>query len=219
MTLGVLLAAVGIVAVAVFSPALALRSIEVSGTQRIPAADIEDALAGELGTPLALLDERRVADELGDFALIRSFVVELVPPDTMRVEIVEREPIGVVVSGAVFQLVDPAGVVIESTAARPEGVPLLELPAGDEGRIREAVAEVLLALPADVLTRVDRITATTRDDVAFSLRDSEQRVVWGAAEDSARKADVLAVLLQHHAGAGPGEYDVSAPRTAVFRAS
>ena len=203
--LGVVAAAVGLVAFAVFSPLLALREVVVAGTERLDPDAIVSALEPEIGTPLALLDESRIADNLSEFTLIRSFVIELIPPNTMRVEIDEREPIGVVVSDSVFQLVDPAGIVIEET------------PRGDDGTVRTAVSEVLLALPADVLARVNRITATTRDDVSFTLRDSEQSVVWGSAESSDRKAVILAALLTQWGDSGAGEYDVSATGSAVFR--
>lgn len=213
----VVVSIVGLVAVLVFSPALALREIEVVGAERLDGAQIEEALEGQLGVPLVFVDERRIADELGDFALIRSYVVELLPPSTMRVVIEERQPIGVVVSGSVFQLIDPAGIVVESIETRPEGVPLIDLPVGDDGTVRQAIAEVLLALPADVLERVDRVTATTRDDVSFTMHRSDQRVVWGGAAGSERKALVLAALLETWAGKGPGEYDVSGSGSATFR--
>ena len=206
-----------VVTAAVFSPALALRDIEVEGTDRLDPAVVAAALEGELGLPLALVDESRIADELSSFPLIRSFVVELQPPDSLRVIIDERRPIGVVVSGIVFQLVDPAGIVVETSDTRPDGVPLLEFPLGDDGTIRRAVAEVLLALPDDVLAQVDRITATTRDDVTFTLRGSDQRVVWGSAENPERKALVLEALLDKWRSKGPGEYDVSGSGSATFR--
>jgi cell division protein FtsQ len=79
------------------------------------------------------------------------------------------------------------------------------------------MAQVLAALPPEVLVQVDSISARTRDDVTLSLTGSDQRVVWGSASDSDRKALVLAALLGQFATAGPGEYDVSAPGTAVFR--
>lgn len=215
--LGAVVALLLSVTAAVFSPALALRTIKVEGTDRLDPAAVTTALQGELGLPLALVDESRIADELSGFPLIRSFVVELEPPDSLRVVIDERQPIGVVVSGDIFQLVDPAGIVVETSQTRPDAVPLLELPLGDDGTVRRAVAGVLLALPDDVLAQVDRITATTRDDVTFTLRDSDQRVVWGSAENPERKALVLEALLAKWRSKGPGEYDVSGSGSATFR--
>lgn len=204
---------------AVFSPILALREIRIDGTARLDPAVLEEAVSGQLGTPLALIDEGRLRAELGQFSAIRSYVTELVPPGTLVIHIVERSPLGLVPTATGFDVVDAAGVVLESSPTRPTGLPLLALDAdGIEGRGFAAMAEVLIALPPDVLAQVDSITARTRDDVTLALSGTSQRVVWGSAHDSDRKAAVLAALLGMFAASGPGEYDVSSPGSPVFRA-
>ncbi len=211
-------AAIGLIAAAVFSPILALREIQVDGTTRIDPAVIREAVSGQLGTPLALLDDDRIRGELSQFTSIRSYVTELVPPGTLVIRIVERTPLGVVTTATGFDVVDAAGVVLESSPSRPEALPLLLIDEqGPEGTGFTAMAEVLVALPPEVLAQIDSITARTRDDVTLSLAGSDQRVVWGSAADSDRKALILAALLGKFAGTGPGEYDVSAPGSAVFR--
>jgi cell division protein FtsQ len=216
--LGVVVTLVLLVLGAVFSPILALRHVIVDGTQRLDAATLASAVDGQLGVPLALLDEDRIRTELGEFSLIRSYVTELVPPDTLLIHIVERAPIGVIASAEGFRLIDPAGITIDTTVARPEGYPTIELAAGEdvEGAGFRSMAEVLLALPPSVLAQVDTIAARTRDDVTLTLTGSAQRVVWGSADDSESKAAVLASLIALHTGDGPGEYDVSAPGIGVF---
>jgi cell division protein FtsQ len=214
----VLVMLAGLVATAVFSPLLALRHIVVDGTERLQPDALVDALDGQLGTPLALLDEDRIRSELAGFTLIRSYVTELVPPGTMLVHIVERSPIGVIPAADGFRLVDPAGVTIETALTRPEGYPLVELGAGDDvgGPAFRSMAEVLLALPPSVLERVSTIAARTRDDVTLTLDGSSQRVLWGSAENSDEKAVVLARLIELHKGDGAGVYDVSAPAIGIF---
>jgi cell division protein FtsQ len=211
------LAVGGLVAVAVFSPLLALRTITVDGTSRLSAGTLEKAVAGQLGTPLALLNYGQITKELASYHLIRSYVTEVVPPDTLVIHVVERTPIGAIQAADSFDLVDPAGVTVESSKVRPAGYPLIQL--GD-GRINgpgyASMAQVLLALPATVLTKVDTITALTHDDVTLTLVGSNQRVVWGSSDDSDAKARVLAELIALHSASGAGEYDVSAPGTAVF---
>jgi cell division protein FtsQ len=216
--LGIVVVLVLLVVGAVFSPILALRHVVVDGTQRLDAAALADAVDGQLGVPLALLDEDRIRTELGEFTLIRSYVTELVPPDTLLIHIVERAPIGVIAGTDGFELTDPAGVMIETTATRPEGYPEIQLVAGEDvsGAGFRSMAEVLVALPPAVLAQVETIAARTRDDVTLTLSGSAQRVVWGSAEDSQAKAAVLAGLLALHSGDGPGEYDVSAPGIGVF---
>ena len=209
----------GVMLVAVFSPVLALREIRIDGTSRLDPVTLQSAVDGQLGTPLALLDDDRITRELGAFPLIRSYTTEVLPPGTLAIHIVERQPIGVVAHGAKFDLVDPAGIVVESTTARPEGVALIQLGGAEVGdKLFLSMTEVLLSLPPDVLGRVDSITATTKDDVTLALVGSNQRVVWGSAERSLTKGTELAWLIAIHGGSGAGEYDVSAPGSAVFRA-
>jgi cell division protein FtsQ len=216
--LGVVVFVAALVATAVYSPILALREIRVDGTSRIDPALVQEAVSGQIGTPLALLDDGRIRRELSQFTSIRSYVTELVPPGTLVIHIVERTPLGAVVSPAGFDVVDAAGVVLESSAARPASLPLLQVDEdGVDGTGFAAMAEVLVALPPEVLAQVDSISARTRDDVTLALAASDQRVVWGSATDSDRKALILAALLARFAASGPGEYDVSAPGSAVFR--
>ena len=213
----VVLAVGGLVAAAVFSPLLALRTITVDGTSRLNAGTLEKAVDGQLGTPLALLDYGTITHDLAPFSLIRSYVTEIVPPGTLLIHVVERTPIGAIQSADDFDLVDPAGVTVDSSKTRPAGYPLIQLGDGRlDGPGYASMAQVLLALPPSVLTKVDTITAQTRDDVTLTLAGSNQRVVWGSSDGSDAKAQVLADLIALHAASGPGEYDVSAPGAAVF---
>lgn len=211
------LAVGGLVAAAVFSPLLALRTITVDGTSRLNAGTLEKAIDRQLGTPLALLNYGQITKELAPFHLIRSYVTEIVPPGTLVIHVVERTPIGAIKAGDAFNLVDPAGVTVESSKTRPPGYPLIQLGDGKiDGTGYASMAQVLLALPPTVLTKVDTITALTRDDVTLTLTGSNQRVVWGSSDRSDAKARVLSELIALHSASGPGEYDVSAPGTAVF---
>jgi len=213
----VVLAVGGLVVVAVFSPLLALRTIRVDGTTRLDAATLEKAVDGQLGTPLALLNYDTITRDLASYRLIRSYATEIIPPDTLVIHIVERTPVGAIQGADSFDLVDPAGVTVESSKTRPAGYPLIQLGSGNvDGPGFASMAQVLLALPPAVLTKVDTITAQTHDDVTLTLSGSNQRVVWGSSDDSDAKVRVLADLIALHAGSGAGEYDVSAPGTAVF---
>ena len=211
-------ALVGGMLVAVFSPLLSLDTIEITGTSRIDAAEVHDALDDQLGTPLALIDFGRITDELAEFPLVRSYTAESVPPHTLVISIEERQPIGIVSDGSSFAVVDPAGIVVESVAARPAGLPVIdagEASIGNPGFL--AAVEVLLALPPELLARVDTITASTKDDVGFSLTGGAQSVTWGSADRSATKARVLATLIATQGESAALLYDVSAPDAAVVR--
>lgn len=204
-------------ATAVFSPLLALRTITIDGTSRLDTVKLHKAVDGQLGTPLALLDYGRLTRELASFSLIRSYVTEVVPPGTLVIHVVERAPVGAISTPAGFELVDPAGVVVDTSTTRPDGYPLVQLGTGKiAGPGFASMTQVLLALPSSVLTKVDTITALTHDDVTLTLAGSGQRVVWGSSDGSGAKARVLSALIALNGAGGAGEYDVSAPGTAVF---
>ena len=214
-TLSVLLLTV--VAVSL-SPLMALTDIRVTGTVRLDPAAISQALERHRETPLALLDEGGIRSDLEEFALIRSYSLEVVPPHSLLVRIVERAPIGAVERGSSFDLVDAAGVVVESSRERPAGVPLIRAgEASPEEAAFRSVAEVLEALPDELAARVDVVTASTRDDVAFTIRDAGHRVVWGSAERSAYKTRVLEAAIAVNDPAVSWQFDVSAPDSVIVR--
>lgn len=214
-TAGTVAVLVGLVFAAVYSPLLALRTITIDGTSRVSQEELHAALDSQLGTPLALIDFDRITTELGAFPLIRSYVTETVPPDTLLIHIVERQPVGAVAVPGGFELVDPAGITLQESVDRIAGVPLID--AGEvSGPAFTAVVEVLLALPPDLLARVDTASARTKDDVSLVLAGVGQSVTWGSAEQSARKAALLASLVAVTDPAQPGEFDVSAPSNGIF---
>ncbi|RDV44542.1 cell division protein FtsQ [Leifsonia sp. ku-ls] len=212
---GVVVALVVAVGLVAYSPLLALRHIEVTGTSRLDASAVQKKLSDQLGTPLPLLSPGGISSDLAAFPLIRSYTVESHPPDTIVVRVVERQPVGVIQRGNAFTLVDAAKVPISSSQQRPEGYPLIAANGGaadvDADSGFAAAAGVLSALPADVLGQVDTISAKTKDDVSFTLRGRSATVVWGSSEDSSLKAADLAALLKSAPDAS--RYDVSSPHS------
>lgn len=214
-TLVALVAGVGAVTV---SPLMALTEITVTGAQRLDAATVTDALDEHTGTPLALLDHEAIRDDLRAFPLIRSYSTEIVPPHTLVVRLVERTPIGAVDRAGGVALVDAAGVVVDTTAERPPGVPLIEAGDADAESIAfRSAAAVLAALPGDLVARIDVISASTRDDVTFTFADTGHRVRWGSAERSDYKARVLAAAIATSDQSVAWQYDVSAPDSLIAR--
>lgn len=205
-----------LLAVAVWSPLLALKTVEITGTARLDAAAVHDAVDDQLDTPLALLDYSLITRQLSSFPLVRSFATEVKPPSTLVIHILERQPIGALADGDGFTLVDPAGVVIERSAERPGGIPLIDIAgAGADSEAFQAAVEVLLAVPGAVLDRLDTISAISRDNVRLTLRDTGGVVVWGSADDSAVKARVLDAALANFPDVA--EYNVSAPGQFTYR--
>lgn len=208
-----------LLAVAVYSPLLALRTVTVDGNSKVSAADVQGAIDDQMGAPLALLDYDALKSKLDAFPLIRSFSTEIVPPSTLKIHIVERAPVGVISTPTGFQIIDPAGVVLESVLRRPEGIPLIDLAGkGTDSVAFSSVVDVMLALPTSIRERVDVVQATSKDDVRLVLSGAGQRVKWGSSERSALKARVLEELMATQEPNAHVEFDVSAPLSPVVRA-
>ena len=207
-----------IVAGATFSPALAIKEIYVTGTERIQPELISKALQGHIGTPLPLLDENAVAKSLASFALIESFSATAVPPNGLQVKISERQAISVVAVKGERWLYDPAGVKVAQATGSEElpEIQISEEPRNSQ-RYRNAI-EVLMALPEDLLHQVEFIEARSKDDVQMSLRTSrEQRIIWGDSSDSVLKSKVLQALMANHRKTQSVTFDVSSPNAPVVR--
>jgi cell division protein FtsQ len=209
-----LLVLFGLVAAAIYSPLLALKRIEITGTSRVNKQTVLNAVDGQLGTPLALLDFGRIRAELSTFPLIRSYVTESVPPDTLVIRISERTPIALLQTAAGYSVIDAAGVVLQDASTRPAGLPLLTGSAAlTKNAAFAASVDVLLSLSPDILAKVDSITAQTTDNVTLTLVGGAT-VLWGSDEQSALKGRVLSTLIADQPGAA--RYDVTAPTTPVF---
>jgi Cell division septal protein len=210
-------AVLAVTVLAAFSPLMALRTIDVVGTTRIDASAVRASLTSQLGKPLPLIDYGSIRHALDGYRLIRSYSTEAVPPGTLVVRVVERTPIGLLSSSTGYDLVDQAGVVISSTPQKPGGYPVITT-SGAPGspaakRSFTAAADVLAVLPPSLLPRVTAITATSGDDVTFTL--GGKKVVWGGPADADLKSTVLTALLK--AAPWASSYDVSSPQAPVTR--
>ncbi|GAA3864187.1 FtsQ-type POTRA domain-containing protein [Leifsonia kafniensis] len=213
---GAVAALVAFVVVGAYSPLMALRTIEVVGTNRIPAEQVQAALSAQIGTPLPIVDGDQIKRELSTFTLIQSYSTESRPPNTLVVRIVERVPVGLLTTAGGFELVDAAGVALQSGAERVPGYPVIIATNGVGHPGFTAAAAVIRALPESIRTQLDSVTAATTDDVTLTLAGGE-RIVWGSAERSDYKAVVLAALMVTYPPGSVGEYDVTSPDSAVLR--
>ena len=194
-----------------FSQTLSVRTFEVAGESSLTADRIREVAAVPEGEPLALVDLGAVEARVQALAEVRDAAVTRHWPDTVTVQVQERTPVAVVEIGGQLRGLDVEGVVFREFRTAPAGLPRIETPA-DTSRdaLREAAA-VVSALPGDIAGRVDHVEVTTVDQITLALRDG-RTVVWGSAEESDVKAEVLAALLRHPAK----RYDVSVPEYPTF---
>lgn len=210
----------GLIVAAIYSPVLAVQSVSVTGTKLLKPAQVQAALKPLLGTPLPQVSDSEIDSLLKPLVQIKSVRMQAHPPSVLVVQVRERVPVALVKRGNEYMLVDVDGVKL-GTTADPTSVklPVIDGGAGTIGKdLFQATAEVLGALPGNVLARLSNASAKSVDAVELKLLDG-QTVIWGNAEEKELKARVLEALLKVPADpANPvNTYDVSAPRHPVTR--
>lgn len=194
------------------SSALGVRTVQVTGTERLTAVQVREQAAIAPGTPLARVDTDAVARRLRSLPPVRQVEVVRRWPRTVEIAVRERTPAAVQARGSSWVLVDRSGVAFAMVSRRPDGLPLVSAPV-DAGRpAMRAALDVLDVLPVPVRDQVRQVRAADAEHVTMRLSRG-RTVLWGSTERSDRKAAVLAVLLSRKASV----YDVSAPDTPTTR--
>lgn len=215
---GAFLALILLMLASMYTPMLAVEQIRVVGLSRLKVSQIQGALKGQLGVPLPMVQSGKIGDALKPYPLIESFAVTSRPPHTLVIRITERTPICIVNVGNTNYLFDPAGVKV-GVAGSGDAYPALAINGDPSSSPQYKLAmDVLLALPASLLPRVDSIDAKTKDNVTMQLRgNAGQKIVWGDASNSALKSKVLAALLRNYKKSERVTFDVSSPTAPVVR--
>ncbi|WP_433876675.1 cell division protein FtsQ/DivIB [Sinomonas atrocyanea] len=213
----------GLMALVLFTPLIAVRSVVVQGTHLLSVQQVEAALAPVMGRPLAQVGDDQVRSLVSPLVQVKAVSARAVPPDTLVVTVTERVPVALVKSEGKLLVVDGDGVVLgEASDTSQYPVPVIDgaaMPLGQE--VFKAVTAVLAALPADVLGQLATATAQSVDSVELRLTDGRS-VVWGNAQERELKARVLAALMKAAENPQKGQaparvFDVSAPRHPVTR--
>lgn len=217
IVLGAVAGLVLFVLAGVVTPLTAVRDVQVTGASLVNADEVKAALEKFTETPLALVDDAEVHDALEPFPLIQRYAIERIPPHTLKVRIEERMPVVSIEADGEYHLYDPAGVLIGTSEEPPEGVPR-----GEE-RVSEvssesftAAATVLRDMPSDLRAQVSVARATSGQDLSFTLSSGE-RVIWGDAEQTQRKAVVLSAMLRALENEAVESIDVSSTEAPVFQ--
>ncbi len=195
-----------------FSSALAVDGVRVTGVDTVPVATVTQVAAAPLGTPLAKVDLSVIAERVRGIQSVADAQVTRAWPNQLEIVVTERVPVVVVTDGKQFELVDATGTSFKTVPARPDGLPeALVVGARRDVTIRSVVT-VSAALPVSLRSEVRSISASSPDSITLNL-GAGVKVVWGGSDDSARKADVLSVLMRRQAKV----YDVSAPDLPVTK--
>jgi cell division protein FtsQ len=217
----VLAAVVTLVAVAwglLTSPLFAVRTITVKGTSRLTTGQVLAAAAIHRGSPLVRVDVSAVRRRVARLPAVAAVSVRRSWPHGVVIDVVERQPVAVVVGGGRDVLVDRGGVGFAAVAQPPPGLVPVYTPSAVSSRgapaapdARAAVA-VLQSLPPTVRREVVGLQAPTAAGVVVELQDARQ-IIWGAPTDTARKLAAVRLLWRR----GARVIDVTTPGVAVVR--
>lgn len=195
------------------SSLLAVTQLSISGEDRLTAAQIRAAAHVTSGTPLARVDTKAIARRIRALGPVAEVTVARAWPHTLKVSIVERQPVVAVPRGASVLLLDADGISIGTVAKIPEGVFRLEVssPSSSDDATRAALA-VLRGLPKPLVAQLYSMKAASPEQVTLLLRGG-RTVLWGGEQSGAEKASALVALLRM-----PGTvFDVSAPGVVTRR--
>ncbi len=200
-----LAAAAGLIYLVAFSSVLAVQTVSVTGTKILAEQDVLKAAGVGLGTPLARVDVEAVAARVAGLPPVSEVTITRAWPNTLKIALNERKARLVIPAASGYLLADAAGVVFEAVPDAPGGLMVVDAQPTDLALLAD-VGTVVSALSADTAAKVSRVEAASTDSIVLRLTDGS-RVIWGSAEQSALKSQVLDDLLP----LGGKVFDVSAP--------
>jgi cell division protein FtsQ len=201
---------------------IVVKSVVVTGNHLVSASQVRGAAGISTGAKMIRVDTQAAAQRVEGINQVQSATVSKSWPDRIVITVHERTPALAVTGGGQggqsggYDLIDQAGVVVESVKTRPAGLPFYQTSAAASSlRGNPSVAAavtVLHEVPAAVKRAVIAVSATDPGNVQLSLSNGVT-VVWGDTSHAQQKATELTALMRTHAS----YYDVSAPGTAVTK--
>lgn len=168
---GVLLAIVAVLAV--FASSLfSVKNVEVQGTVYTDQAQLQAVIDSMVGEPVLLVDTARAERALEAISWVEVAVVRRQFPDSVFVDIRERQPLATFQgSDGRYRVIDREGRVLDVIEGQPVHYMLLTGPAPDTevggfaGLPFAAAAQMVSALPGEIrsITRTASVDAATGD--------------------------------------------------------
>lgn len=229
--LGAVLVVAAVVAAGVilfFTPILGLRSViitagsstgsdgaAVAGGTLDPTVDavIRAAVQVPDGTPLARVDLSGVADRVRDVAQVEAVSVGRSWPNALTLTVTPRVPVAVTSANGQLWLMDAQGVAYLPVPSAPAGLMTVKLATPGPGDpATEAALTVIESFTDAFRGQVASVSARTGFDVELTLTDG-RTVIWGGADQSARKMQVLPAVLERKGS----QYDITDPSLVSVR--
>jgi cell division protein FtsQ len=194
-----------------FSRLFAVTQVRVTNAHRVSPDRVREVAAVPLGLPLVRQDLAAIDQRLSAIPQISSATVSREWPNSIKITIVERQPLLGILQPDGYAIVDRSGMVYETEPSLPRGVLRADIDPGNVELLTE-VATIVLAMPGSLRKKIARITATSGNAVNMILTNGVG-VNWGTQADSALKAQLVETLLKRR----PSSIDVSSPHNPAVR--
>ncbi|MGZ8312210.1 MAG: cell division protein FtsQ/DivIB [Allosphingosinicella sp.] len=144
-----------------------MRRVEIKGAQRVSRLDIYNIAFDQPSMAMPLVDLEDTRRRLLEFGWIKEARVHRRLPDTLVIDVVERQPAAIWQDQEVLSLIDAEGVVLEPV--RIEAMPELPLVIGADANRHLALLDGLLATAPHLRPQVSGATwvGRRRWDVRF----------------------------------------------------
>lgn len=174
-----------------FSAFLSLKQVVVEGVRTVAPSQIVTQAQLRSGESLAAIDTDGIAARISQMNTVAHVEVRRRWPDTIVIDIVERDRVAVIKAGTEFDVVDQTGFRVEHKKRRPEKLPLLE---ADDDVARNTALSILHGFPPALAESVESAKAEAGGVITLRLKGGVT-VMWGSREDSAEKTKVLQALV------------------------
>lgn len=192
------------------SSSAVVANVQVQVAEKSMQQNIKNVAGIDIGERITDLNLVAAASRISQLPQVRNASVNRRWPDRIVISVELREPIGWFLRGEELWYLDLTGESYLPKLNMPTpGLPKFTS-RGD--KLLEQAVIAYKFLPPNVGSKVVEVSAMTSSNIRFKLK-SEVIIVWGSAERSERKAEVLQVLLQRKAAV----YDVSAPDLPTIR--
>jgi cell division protein FtsQ len=194
-----------------------LRHVEVRGNNRVALHDIYNVAFDQQSMAMPLVDLTRTRERLLGFGWIRDARVSRRLPDTLVIEVNERQPVAIWQNGGRLSLIDAEGVVLEPV--RIEAMPDLPRLIGPAANRRFSALSALLEAAPRLRPQVTDATwvGDRRWDIRF--QSGETLSLPEGEEEARRSIQRFQVMDQQDSmlGRGFARIDMRDPRRVYVR--
>ena len=186
----------------------AVKAIEIAGATHTPRTAIDAITNQYVGANLFRIDIARLQADLRRLGWVKRIEAEKKLPDTLRIRIVEREPVALAATGDRMTYVDEDAVAFAelSPSVGDTDLPLITNASGAELARCVALVRELRMRDPQLYARISEVKPVAPNGFAFFDRDLGAFVYADESDLSAKWRDLYALARAEHLGMHDIEY-------------